>query len=196
MRKLLIPVVMTAVVGFAMFEQAKTVVPVVCDPPAVSLTEMSGFVSETRPESEAELDMLPSDTQIEKRVYSDQTGNWFLVTLVIGGASKGSIHRSEGCLSAQGFQMTGVRTIVESGVEWRMATLDRQDVESQGFAYTFFNQDGFKTSSHFKRIFKDVWDRSVHGRIDRWVMITVHSATSDERQFRAFLTQLKGSVGL
>ena len=41
-------------------------------------------------------------------------------------------------------------------------------------AYTFFNQDGLRTASHLRRIFADVWDRSIHNRIDRWVMVTVH----------------------
>ncbi len=60
-----------------------------------------------------------------------------------------------------------------------------------GFAYTFFNQDGYRTSSHLRRIFRDVWDRSMRGRIDRWVMLTVHSSVSDGAHLAAFLCELK-----
>ena len=45
-------------------------------------------------------------------------------------------------------------------------------------AYTFFNQAGVRTSSHVARILRDIWDRSVLNRIDRWVMVTV-SASND-----------------
>ena len=44
-------------------------------------------------------------------------------------------------------------------------------------AYTFFNQAGIHTASHTRRIFIDTWDRSVHNRIDRWVMVTVSIST-------------------
>ena len=60
-----------------------------------------------------------------------------------------------------------------------------------GFAYTFFNQDGYRTSSHLRRIFRDVWDRSIRGRIDRWVMLTVYTSVSDETRLAAFLGKLK-----
>ena len=64
-------------------------------------------------------------------------------------------------------------------------------------AYTFFNQEGVRTASHVKRILKDVWDRSVLNRVDRWVMVTVHahaqsgftlSSQEDRRQMEAVLS--------
>ena len=63
-----------------------------------------------------------------------------------------------------------------------------------GFAYTFFNQAGYRTSSHVKRIFRDVLDRSFLGRIDRWVMVTVYASSADERALRGFLAKLKGVI--
>ena len=61
-------------------------------------------------------------------------------------------------------------------------------------AYTFFNQAGFRTSSHLKRIFRDVWDRSILGRIDRWVMTEVTTSSDDERTLVEFLRNLEGVV--
>ena len=65
-----------------------------------------------------------------------------------------------------------------------------------GFAYTFFNQDGCRTSSHLLRIFRDVWDRSIRGRIDRWVMVTVNASVADDFRMSRILGSLKGMMAL
>ena len=194
MRKVLIPAVTAALVIAAMLYQARTVDPVLCDAPDAKLVEIAGYTSEPVEVSEAEHHTLPADTQFDKRRYEDGNGNWFLVSMVIGGKSKSSIHRPELCLPTQGFQMMAPRTREAGGVDWHLVTLARGAVPASGFAYTFFNQDGYRTSSHLRRIFRDVWDRSVRGRIDRWVMLTVHSSVSDEARLTAFLAKLKGVV--
>jgi len=191
MRRLVIPVTAAVLVVAAMVYQARTVVPVLCEAPAVVLPDISGYEAEVLEPSEAELHVLPSDTRFEKRRYEAEDGTWFVVSAVIGGHSKSSIHRPELCLPAQGFQMRDPRVIRVGDVEWHLVTLARKDAASLGFAYTFYNQDGFRTSSHVKRIFRDVWDRSVLSRIDRWVMVTVNSSDSDERKLSVFLSQLK-----
>ena len=190
MRKVLIPSVTAALVVTAMLYQARTVEPVLCEAPSVRLPEIPGFVSEPIEASEAERHTLPADTVIDKRRYTSLDGE-FLVSAVVGGRSKGSIHRPELCLPTQGFQMTSPRTVEVGDVEWRLVTLARREATSMGFAYTFFNQDGYRTSSHLRRIFRDVWDRSIRGRIDRWVMLTVYSSVSDEVRLAAFLAKLK-----
>ena len=190
MRKVLIPSVTAALVVTAMLYQARTVEPVLCEAPSVRLAEIAGFASEPVAISEAEREVLPSDTVIDKRRYVSSDGA-FLVSAVVGGRSKSSIHRPELCLPAQGFQMTSPRTVEVGDVEWHFVTLARREASSMGFAYTFFNQDGYRTSSHLRRIFRDVWDRSMRGRIDRWVMLTVHSSVSDEARLAAFLGKLK-----
>jgi len=191
MNRLVIPVLATVLVVVAMVYQARTVVPVLCEAPTVFLPDIPGYVAEVLDPSESELHVLPSDTRFEKRRYVAEDGTWYLVTAVIGGRSKSSIHRPELCLPAQGFQMQDPRAIDVEGVEWHLVTLARKDAVSLGFAYTFYNQDGFRTSSHLKRIFRDVWDRGVLGRIDRWVMVTVNSSVSDEQKVSVFLSHLK-----
>ena len=194
MRKILIPVLTAALVIAAMLYQAKTVDPVLCDAPEVKLAEIGGYASEPIEVSEAEHHTLPADTQFDKRCYTDADGSVFQVSAVIGGRSKSSIHRPELCLPGQGFQMMSPRTAEVDGVEWRLVTLAHGAVPACGFAYTFFNQDGYRTSSHLRRIFRDVWDRSIRGRIDRWVMITVYSSDADELRLKAFLGKLKGVI--
>jgi hypothetical protein len=128
-------------------------------------------------------------------MYTDANGDWFAVSAVIGGVSKMSIHRPELCLPGQGYLMSSPRDVRSSdGISWRMITLEKGSPGKQGFAYTFFNQDGFRTSSHTMRILCDVWDRTVFNRIDRWVMITVNSSVADDDRLLAFLARLKGGV--
>lgn len=194
MRTFVIPVVMAALVVGVMCCQTRNVEPVLCDAPTVRLGEIGGFESAAVAPSEGELTVLPADTIIDKRTYRSPDGTTFLVSLVIGGRHKSSIHRPEMCLPSQGFQMMAPRDLVVAGTDWRTVTLARRDAMPQGFAYTFFNQDGFRTSSHLKRIFRDVWDRSVCGRIDRWAMVTVNASTADEARLAAFLENLKGVV--
>ena len=191
MRKILIPLIASALVVAAMVYQARTVEPVLCEAPSVMMAEIAGFTSEPVTISKAERTVLPSDTEILKRRYEGVNGDWFQVSVVIGGRSKGSVHRPELCLPAQGFQMSSPRTVDVGGIEWRFVTLAHRGASAMGFAYTFFNQDGYRTCSHLRRIFRDVWDRSIRGRIDRWVMVTVHSSVSDEARQSAFLGKLK-----
>jgi hypothetical protein len=141
-----------------------------------------------------ELSVLPSDTRFVKRRYENANGAWFCVSAVIGGRSKSSIHRPELCLSAQGFQMLAPRARTAAGVDWRLMTLGRRAAAPFGFAYTFFNQEGYATASHLTRIFRDVWDRSFFNRIDRWVMVTVQASTADEKAVLAFLESLKEAM--
>lgn len=172
--------------------QARTVAPVLAKAPSIALGEIAGFTSEEVPPSEAELTVLPSDTVLVKRNYTDMNGDWFLVSAVIGGRSKSSIHRPELCLPSQGYQMMRPRTVRVDGSEWRFITLERRDFPPLGFAYTFANQAGYRTSSHVKRIFRDILDRTFAGTIDRWVMVTVNASVADDERLAEFLGNLKG----
>jgi exosortase/archaeosortase family protein len=173
--------------------QARSAKPIVCEPPEIELGELDGFERTVLEPSEAELKTLPSDTQFVKRLYTAPGGVWFQVTVVIGGVSKSSIHRPELCLPSQGFQMTDPRDASAAGTDWRFISLVRSAAPPLGFAYTFFNQAGFRTPSHMKRIFRDVWDRSVHNRIDRWVMVTINAFTADDSLLVAFLERIAES---
>ena len=121
--------------------------------------------------------ILPKDTRILKRVYRRPAdGGEFLVSAVIGGTSKSSIHRPELCMPAQGYVMSDPRSFEVAGRPFHAIRLTGADAPSSVLAYTFFNQAGVRTASHVRRIFVDIWDRSVHNRIDRWVMVTVNAS--------------------
>ncbi len=187
---------LVAVLAFAlvvplMFFQAATPDVTVAEPPNVHLSDIPGFSSEILEPSEAELTVLPSDTIIEKRRYVADSGDWMVVSLVVGGKSKSSIHRPELCLPAQGLRMERPRTRSVAGRDWRFISLATKDSPTFGFAYTFFNQEGFKTASHVSRIFRDVVDRSVLNRIDRWVMVTVNASRSDDAGLSYLLSRIE-----
>ena len=194
-RELVVPCLTLAVLAGAMYVLVQTPETVVCEPPDVALGELAGFKSEKLEVSEAELTVLPADTRFDKRLYTGPDGHWYAVSVVVGGKSKNSIHRPELCLPSQGFLMTNPHTVDLGGFVWRVIRLDGGvGRPSLGFAYTFFNQAGYKTASHVDRILHDVWDRSFYNRIDRWVMITVNSSRSDDLGLADFLIRLKEVV--
>lgn len=178
MKNVLIPVVCALAVAAVSVVMVFTPETEICAAPVVSLGEIDGFTSERLSASESEINILPADTEIVKRLYTSDRVK-FVVTAVIGGKTKSSIHRPELCLPSQGFLMSDPRSANIAGVDWRLISLNSGPM-TYGFAYTFFNQAGYHTSSHIERIFVDVWDRSVKNRIDRWVMVTVF-ATEPER---------------
>ena len=190
-RDFAIPSLAVALIVPLMFYQAATPDVVVAEAPRVSLGELPGFESEELGASEAELTVLPADTTIIKRRYVAPSGDWMVVSLVVGGKSKSSIHRPELCLPAQGFAMRNPRTHEVGGRDWRMIELSAKDSPSCGFAYTFFNQEGYSTASHVARIFRDVLDRSVLNRIDRWVMVSVHASRADDRGLAWLLSPIR-----
>ncbi len=168
--------------------------PVLTEAPEIKFPVVEGFKAEWVEPSTAETNVLRGAT-IDKRVYKMDNGFWFQVTAVTSGESKGSLHRPELCLPSQGFDMGVGRIVVEKGVEWRLIPLTAKgDMPDALFAYTFFNQDGYRTSRHESRIWRDVWDRTVHNRIDRWVMITVHVPIKDEAFMRGLMRILGGMV--
>ena len=190
-RALSAPILAFALVVPLMFFQAATPDVTVAEAPNVHLAEIPGFSSEILEPSEAELTVLPADTIIEKRRYVADSGDWMVVSLVVGGKSKSSIHRPELCLPAQGLRMERPRTRSVAGRDWRFIDLASKDSPTFGFAYTFFNQEGFKTASHVSRIFRDVVDRSVLNRIDRWAMVTVNASRSDDIGLSYLLSRLE-----
>lgn len=194
MRKFIVPIFVTLVTFVAMVNQALTPEVMLADAPTTRLGEIKGCESSPLKPGEAELNVLPKDTIIDKRSYIDEEGNAFQVSLIIGGRSKSSIHRPELCLPAQGFRMLAPRNLEVAGRPWHIIELAGKGVSRMAQAYTFFNQEGFRTAGHVPRILCDMWDRSVYNRIDRWVMVTVFSSTSDDRRIAAFLSRMEAEV--
>src|SRR5712672_1938554 len=63
--------------------------------------EMTGLTKEER-------DILPSDTEGARRIYTDSAGHQVFCSLVLAGRDVTSIHRPELCLRGQGWQWGGL----------------------------------------------------------------------------------------
>ena len=168
--------------------------PTLAEPSAKRLKEIAPYTSQSVGPSEAEINILPKDTQFDKRIYTGTLGENFNVSMVIGGRSKSSIHRPELCLPTQGFLMQQARTATIGGVTWRIMKLSAGVSLDQYFAYTFYNQEGFRTASHTQRILRDIIDRSLYNRIDRWVLLSVSASDVSEGEFENFLSKLEEVV--
>ncbi|HNX35826.1 MAG TPA: exosortase/archaeosortase family protein [Kiritimatiellia bacterium] len=142
---------------------------------------------------------LPKDTVILKRNYRAVDGLAYAVSVVIGGRQRNSIHRAELCLPAQGFAMldaerTPLRLSGGKTLLVRKITARRTGGGTISLVYWFLSRER-ECCSHTQRILLDVWDRSVHNRINRWVMVAV--SVSSELQtpesmerFEGFLSDL------
>ena len=118
------------------------------------------------------------------------SGAHFLVSFVIGGTSRASIHRPELCLPSQGYVMSNPRNFEAGGRPWHALDVVKPGGMPGMEAYTFFNQAGYRTASHTRRIWRDVLDRSVLNRVDRWVMLAVHVTGTTEPELKAFLERM------
>jgi exosortase/archaeosortase family protein len=173
--------------------QAKTPPATIAKAPEVKFVELAGYstddekFAEQQKVSEGELTILPKDTRIIKKMYESRSGAQFLASFVVGGTSRASIHRPELCLPSQGYVMSNPRNFDVAGRPWHVIDIAKPGGASAMEAYTFFNQEGFRTASHTRRIWQDVIDRSVLNRVDRWVMLTVHALGATEAELLEFL---------
>lgn len=146
---------------------------------------------------------LPRDTVILKRNYRSPDGLRYSVSVVIGGRSRGSIHRPELCLPAQGFAMLDAGRLELAVGRGRPLTVRKISAARAGgnslsIVYWFLSRDR-ESCSHTERILLDVWDRSIHNRINRWVMVAINAGsgleTAEEiERFASFLSALYPQV--
>lgn len=81
-------------------------------------------------------------------------------------------------MPAQGYLILDPRDLTVGERPFHALRLDqasaaRAHLPSKLHVYTYFNQNGVHTASHLYRNLLDTWARSMLGRIDRWVMVTV-----------------------
>jgi EpsI family protein len=153
----------------------------------------------------AEVSKLPRDTVILKRNYRSPDGVVYGVSVVIGGLTRGGIHRPELCLPAQGFTMSKavrypLRITPGKPTVARMISTRRQQEPPVSLVYWFVSRER-ESSSHTMRIWADIWDRSIHNRINRWAMIDIHvspalGTADDIARLETFLRQMYPCVVL
>ncbi len=141
--------------------------------------------------SPEEMNLLPGDTEVVRRVYENPAGDRINCSIVLAGGEKRSIHRPEICLPSQGWTLgTGgvMKVPLESGRDLEVMRLAlRRDMQTgpstfrpvrSEFLYWFIGKDT-TTASHLTRILKTSWDRVFHHVNHRWAYVIVSSAVTD-----------------
>jgi len=175
---------------------------------------VGGFTGRDQPLSEGEIAVLPKDTEIVKKAYTDASGNVVNAQVVLSGAEKRSIHRPELCLPAQGWSVNRRQTFPVKLADGRPIEVMRDSISrpvevSPGvtkplpsyYCYWFVGKD-ITTPSHVMRLFLTSWDRVVHRKNHRWAYVAVSApvlegfkwqgknAEETERMLSGFISQL------
>jgi hypothetical protein len=145
--------------------------------------------------SAVEREVLPPDTGYSRKQYVAvaDSRQQVLLSIVLSGRDRSSIHRPELCLVGQGWTIaeSGLHTFKYPGAGGAAfaATLLRVRREVQGprgkivvpqlVAYWFVGGDGVE-ASHGRRVLRDAVNRVWRGRADRWAYVLMQTDVTDD----------------
>lgn len=156
-----------------------------------------GFVGESEPPSQKEIELLPSDTIIVKRVYhtpgrSKENRDLANVSLVIAGNDSRSIHRPEVCLDGQGWTVTDsrvrdVKLLSGDVLQVRDLAIMREVLLGNGvkqslhahYIYWFVGTD-VTTASNMERQILSFRDNILHNINHRWAYPSVMAWVTED----------------
>lgn len=138
-----------------------------------------------------ERSILPPDTGYSRKLYMSTEGpnHQVLLSIVLSGRDRTSIHRPELCLVGQGWTIDGsfVRAFRYPGrdgaaFEATVLRVHRQE-DSNGpvpelVVYWFAGRDTI-VATQSQRMLLDAWNRVVHGRADRWAYVLLQTGARD-----------------
>jgi EpsI family protein len=139
-----------------------------------------------------EREILPKDTGFSRKAYlshRDPT-KAVLLSIVLSGRDRTSIHRPELCLVGQGWTLTesGAQAFAFPARGKFPATLLRvrketpttrgTQVTTQLVAYWFVSEDAV-VATHWERIARDAWNRVTRARADRWAYVLMQTDAAD-----------------
>lgn len=164
--------------------------------------------------SQAELTLLPKDTQFAKMNYPlALNGAQLNAQIVLGGTDRRSIHRPEVCLPGQGWTIASTEEMpvtMTNGKQLMVKKLILSKPIMVGsekrnlklvFAYWFVSRE-FTTPDHIHRILSDAWDMLFHNKLHRWAYVIVSapvlgdfmSGEKDEKQTVEFVKEAIGEL--
>ncbi|TLD70890.1 exosortase-associated EpsI family protein [Phragmitibacter flavus] len=157
---------------------------------------LSGLISVPEDPDAIELEQLPSDTQITKRLYYTPTHrsearDHVRSSIILSGAERKSIHRPEICLVAQGWKLVSsrIRTVrindqhdlevTDLYIE-RKVTLKSGEVRPlrSHYVYWFIGTD-ITTASHSSRAIISLMDSILRNVNHRWAYASVQANVTD-----------------
>lgn len=138
--------------------------------------------------SPSELALLPADTEFEKKIYQDLSGNSLTAQVVLSGGEKRSIHRPEVCLPGQGWSVQSGNVVPVTLANGRtldvmkltlvrqieVAPGDRRNLKSY-FLYWFVGKNT-TTPYHWVRLAKTNWDMVTKKLQHRWAYVIVSAS--------------------
>ncbi|MDZ4816766.1 MAG: exosortase-associated EpsI family protein [Verrucomicrobiota bacterium] len=145
---------------------------------------IGSFVGREIPVSDIEKKVLPEDTLLSKKLYTDPRGLQIFVTAVVSGAEARSIHRPQYCLPGQGWNI-GDEMILPIGAgsnsfQVTRLTAERNDILNLNQKVTrklvdlyWFSGHGRSTAKHWKRSLWSTTDRLFQGVNQRWAFISI-----------------------
>ncbi len=129
--------------------------------------------------------LLPSDTVLVKKRYTNHVGRMIFASIVLSGRERASIHRPEVCLVGQGSEIVDQKVLevpIAGRAPLRVKVLDMihrrtgpagpQLVASSYYAYWFVGH-GRETPEHWQRMWWMATDRVLHSVAHRWAYISV-----------------------
>ncbi len=144
------------------------------------------YVSEELEPSEIELQVLPDDTTLARRLYTAPDGMEIMLSVVLMGTDRTSIHKPEYCLTSQAWQILDRSTVSVEIAEPAPYSLPMREfttrrlvqrpdgsAEQWGGVYLFwFVADGRLASGHYERLAEMTWDLLRTGTLSRWAYIS------------------------
>lgn len=151
--------------------------------------KLPGYISTNIPISAIELSMLPKDTVFGKKIYQDWDGFQSMVTTVLMGKDRTSIHKPQYCLVGQGWTIDKTEQVnvkmtqpfaYDLPVMKLTATLRGKDkagkqVLYRGLYVYWFVADQQITAKHTDRMWWMAKNLLTKGVLDRWAYISCFS---------------------
>jgi len=163
--------------------------------------DLPGCKSEALPQAKIVVDMLPQDTSYGQRLYTADDGFQTLANVVLMGSSRGSIHKPQICLTAQGWTIDDAASQVDQVhlekplaydlpvmhlIASKPAEVDGQKVTEQGvFVYWFVDANRY-TPYHAQRMLWMARDVLFTGELDRFAYITFFSVCAPGQEAATF----------
>jgi hypothetical protein len=167
---------------------------------SVYLPEAVGDMRSSRiePVSMMELKMLPTDTLYGRRIYSAPDNFKALISIVLMGTDRTSIHKPQYCLTGLGEQIVGseVITIPIKGPKpydlkvMKLTTRSEQNIGKgqiipvSGIFLYWFVADGHLTPYHGERMWLMGRDLLTRGLLQRWAYVACFSRCSPGQEAR------------
>lgn len=147
------------------------------------------YESKATPVTTLELEWLPKDTVFGRRVYKATDGFESMISIVLMGADRTSIHKPEYCLYGQGWvieQQEEITVAMDRPIRYdlpvkklttarKQKLADGREVELRGIYLYWFVADGQFTADHNERMWWMARDLIKTGVLQRWAYVTYFS---------------------